>query len=33
MITDFAKEELQHNLTAGPSDRRFSRYDAMGLQE
>ena len=32
MITDFAKEELHTNLAGGPSDRRFSKYYTMGLQ-
>ena len=32
MITDFAKDELHTNLAGGPSDRRFSKYYTMGLQ-
>jgi penicillin amidase len=32
MISDFAKDELHTNLAGGPSDRRFSKYYTMGLQ-
>ena len=32
MIADFATYELHTNIAGGPSDRRFSKYYTMGMQ-
>ena len=33
MITDFAAAEIHTNNAGGPSERRFSGYYTMGLDE